>query len=118
MKTKTMIAYGVFLILAGVTGYLSNPEKAATALLSGGFFGCLAILTGVLFHKNWRFAHGLALGILAMLIVVFSWRSTVSWMAVMNGATEKIFAAALITSMLLASLISLGFVIRKPAPKI
>ena len=108
-----MIGYGIFLILAGVTGYLSNPEKAATALLLGGFFGSLAILTGVLFHKNWRFAQTLSLGIIGMLVVVFGWRSTVSWLAVMGGAAEKTFAAALITSMLVASLLALAIVLRR-----
>ncbi len=31
-----LLGYGAFLVAAGVAGYLSNPEKAATALLSPG----------------------------------------------------------------------------------
>ena len=49
MKTKLsqwMIAYGLFLIAMGAAGYLSNPEKAATALKSGGTFGALSMLWG------------------------------------------------------------------------
>ena len=49
MKTKLsqwMIADGLFLIAMGAAGYLSNPEKAATALMSGGTFGALSMLWG------------------------------------------------------------------------
>ena len=51
MTTKTagyLILYGAFLIIMGLLGYLSNPEKAQTALLSGGTFGALSIVWGVL----------------------------------------------------------------------
>ena len=34
-----LILYGGFLIVMGLAGYLSNPEKAKTALMSGGTFG-------------------------------------------------------------------------------
>ena len=51
MNSKTagyLICYGAFLIVMGLLGYLSNPEKAKTALMSGGTFGALSILWGVL----------------------------------------------------------------------
>lgn len=51
MNTTTagyLILYGAFLIVIGLLGYLSNPEKAKTALMSGGTFGALSILWGVL----------------------------------------------------------------------
>ena len=51
MNTKTAgyrILYGAFLIVMGLLGYLSNPEKAKTALMSGGTFGALSIVWGVL----------------------------------------------------------------------
>lgn len=50
MNSKTagyLIFYGAFLIFMGLLGYLSNPEKAKTALMSGGTFGVLSILWGV-----------------------------------------------------------------------
>ena len=34
-----MTGYGLFLIATGAAGYLSNPEKAATALMSAGIGG-------------------------------------------------------------------------------
>ncbi len=51
MSVKTagyLILYGAFLIGCGALGYWSNPEKAKTALMSGGTFGALSILWGVL----------------------------------------------------------------------
>ena len=64
MKTKLsqwMIADGLFLIAMGAAGYLSNPEKAATALMSGGTFGALSMLWGCLMSRgiSWsRWAAG------------------------------------------------------------
>ena len=49
MTTKTagyLILYGAFLIVMGLLGYLSNPEKAKTALMSGGTFGALSLVWG------------------------------------------------------------------------
>ncbi len=39
-----LILYGAFMILVGLAGYVSNPEKAKTAQMSGGTFGALLIL--------------------------------------------------------------------------
>ena len=89
-------AYGAFLMLAGLTGYLSNPEKAKTALLSGGTFGLLNI----------------ALGWLALRGFVFIWRSTVTWMAVAGGQPEKRTAALIISAMLTATLGLIVFLVR------
>ena len=36
-----LILYGGGLIVLGLLGYLSNPEKAKTALMTGGTFGAL-----------------------------------------------------------------------------
>src|SRR5881409_814203 len=57
MNTKTagyLILYGAFLIMMGLLGYLSNPEKAKTALMSGGTFGALSIVWGVLGARGVR----------------------------------------------------------------
>jgi len=43
---KWMVGYGLFLMIIGIFGFLSNPEKAKTALLSGGGFGFLSIVLG------------------------------------------------------------------------
>ena len=106
MDVKTagyLIFYGAFLIVMGLLGFLSNPEKAKTALMSGGTFGLLSILWGVLGARGFRWSRVAAIGTTGLLTVVFVWRSSVGWLAVMDGKREKLFAASLITLMLAAS---------------
>ncbi len=109
---KALFAYGAFLILAGLTGYLSNPEKAKTALLSGGFFGLSNVGLGWLALRGWRRTPRVALGLASFLGAVFIWRATVSWMAVADGQSEKQVAAVLITAMLVATLCQIFFLIK------
>jgi uncharacterized membrane protein (UPF0136 family) len=98
------IAYGLFLIACGLAGYLSNPEKAKTALISGGTFGALSILWGALMAGGVGWSRRAALATSGFLVAVFLWRASVSWLAVVDGATEKRFAAGLITLMGAASI--------------
>ena len=110
MNTKTagyLIFYGAFLILCGLLGYLSNPEKAKTALMSGGTFGALSILWGVLGARGFRWSLPAALATTGLLALVFAWRASVGWLAVIDGKREKLFAASLITLMLVASVLML-----------
>lgn len=105
--TKTagyLIFYGCFLIVMGLLGYLSNPEKARTALMSGGTFGALSILWGVLLARGVRWSLPAAATTTGLLAVVFVWRASVGWLAVLDGQAEKRFAASLITVMLAASI--------------
>ncbi len=106
MDTRTgihMIGYGLFLFAMGIAGYLSNPEKAATALMSGGAFGSLSVVCGWLMLRGLRWARWAASGMTALLFVVFAWRASVSWTAVASGASEKLAAASIITLMGIAS---------------
>jgi uncharacterized membrane protein (UPF0136 family) len=110
MNTRTagyLIFYGGFLILCGLLGYLSNPEKAKTALMSGGTFGALSIVWGVLGARGFRWSLPAALATTGLLTLVFAWRASVGWLAVLNGKREKLFAASLITLMLAASVLML-----------
>jgi uncharacterized membrane protein (UPF0136 family) len=104
LPARIIIAYGAFLILAGLLGYLSNPEKAKTALLSGGTFGTISIALGFLAARRWRPAAALMLALAALLSAVFIWRASASWLDYLSGASDKLTAAVLITAMLLASL--------------
>ena len=115
MNTKTagyLIIYGAFLILAGLAGYLSNPEKAKTALMSGGTFGALSILWGVLGARGVRWSLPAALVTTGLLALVYAWRASVGWLAVLDGKSEKLFAASLITVMLAGSVVLLPALLR------
>ncbi len=110
MTTKTagyLMLYGGFLMVMGLAGYLSNPEKAKTALMSGGTFGALAILWGVLGARGVRWSLPAAITTTGLLALVFAWRASVGWRAVFDGQSEKLFAAVLITAMLAASAVML-----------
>ncbi len=114
MKTKPgywMIAYGLFLIVMGLVGYASNPEKAKTALMSGGMFGTLSIVWGWLMTRGLAWSCLAACATTAFLVVVFCWRASVSWMAYGNGASEKLTAAVLITAMGVASVMTLAVLV-------
>jgi len=102
---RWFVGFGIFLILCGVAGYLSNPAGAKTALMSGGTFGGLSALWGVLMMKGFAWAKLAAWLSTLLLGAAFTWRSIAGWMAYAAGE-PKLFAAALITLMLIASLVS------------
>lgn len=108
-----MVFYGLFLIAAGVTGYLSNPEKAKTALMSGGTFGAVSLGLGFLHGRGVIWARKAGLGVLCFLGLVFTWRASAGWMAVAEGKGEKLFAAVLISLMLAATAAMLTAFFRK-----
>jgi len=115
MNTKAarfLIFYGAFLMLMGLAGYLSNPEKARTALMSGGTFGALSILWGVLDARGVRWSLPAAIATTGLLALVFTWRASVGWLAVLDGHSEKVTAASLITVMLAASVAMLPVLFR------
>jgi hypothetical protein len=109
---RWMIGFGIFLILCGLAGYLSNPEGAKTALLSGGTFGVLSALWGALLAGGFGWARVAALLSTGFLALVFAWRATVGWMAYAAGE-PKLFAAVLISLMLAGSLLTLGVLLRR-----
>jgi len=105
---RWFIGFGVFLILCGILGYASNPSAAKTALISGGTFGGLSALWGIWMVKGGRLLPFMAATLTTlMLCAAFTWRAIVSWQAVTNGQ-PKFIAALLISSMLVASVLSLG----------
>lgn len=112
-NSKWLIGYGIFLFVCGLAGYLSNPVAAKTALMSGSVFGALSIIWGLFLGKGFGFAKWAALVTTLLLCAVFAWRSIVSWQKVMDG-DPKVFAATLITIMLLGSIATVGrLIVRK-----
>ena len=107
-----LCGYGVFLMLAGLTGYLSNPEKAKTALLSGGTFGLLNLALAGLALRGWKPSVPIATGTAVFLGIVFTWRSIVSWVAFAGGQPEKRVAAMIISAMLAATILLVVFLFR------
>jgi uncharacterized membrane protein (UPF0136 family) len=101
------IGYGLFLIVCGLVGFASNPAAAKTALMSGATFGILSALWGFWLLKGGRWPALIAAGLTTLLLcVTFSWRSTMSWQAYADGE-PKLFAATLITVMLIGSIASI-----------
>lgn len=120
MKTQTagyLVIFGVFLILLGMIGYVTHPEKGHTALISGGGFGALWILWGILSAKGVRWSWAAALATTALLALACAWRASLSWLAVADGQSEKAFASVVITMMLTvaASMLFLLLKDRKPS---
>ena len=108
---KWIVVYGIFLIVMGIIGFASNPEKAKTALLSGGFFGGINIVWGVLLAKGFRWAQFAAFATTLLLMAAFSWRAWAGWTDVANGE-PKLVAASLISAMLIASITMIPILVR------
>ena len=106
MSTHTaanLVIFGICLILLGLVGYVTHPEKAHTALISGGGFGALSILWGILGARGRRWTKSAALLTASLLGIACVWRASLGWLAVVNGQSEKVLASLMITLMLVFS---------------
>lgn len=120
MKASTvgyLIIFGVLAILLGVAGYLSNPEKAHTALISGGGFGLLWILWGLLGARGWRASWTAAFITTLVLAVAAGWRASLSWLAVADGHSAKTLAAIIISLMFALAACMLALLLRDHRPR-
>ena len=74
-----LILYGGGLIVLGLLGYLSNPEKAKTALMTGGTFGALDSVgcAGARVPVD-----GAVAVVTTALLTWRAWRASVGWRAV------------------------------------
>lgn len=107
-----LILQGGFLVLLGVLGFLSNPERANTPLLAFGAFGALAAGLGVMGARGVRGSLPLAAAALATFIGVCVWRVGVGWLAVMEGQTSNLYPAIALSLMLAVSAILLAGLIK------
>lgn len=72
MLTPELIAtifYGLLSIGGGVMGYLKSQSKVS--LISGGVSGLLLLLLAGMIHSGVSWAKPIAVGIIALLIVIF-----------------------------------------------
>lgn len=111
-RAATLAIFGIFLIILGVIGYLTNPERAHTAVIFGGGFGALWMLWGILGAKGIRWSWLAAVATTALLALACAWRAGLSWMAVANGQSEKAFASVIISLMLAVSVFMLLFLLK------
>jgi len=105
--SRWLIGYGIFVTFVGLLGFLSNPQKAATALMSGAMIGGVSIGWGLAWAAQRRWAPIGAALTLSVVGGIFVWRSTVSWGAYLEGESQKLTAAILITAMLAATMVVL-----------
>ncbi len=112
-----LVLFGLFLILLGVMGYMTHPEKARTALIFGGGFGALWMLFGILSARGLRWSWPAALATTALLALVCLWRASLSWLAVADGQTEKAFASLIVSLMFAVSASMLFLLLRDRQPR-
>jgi peptidoglycan/LPS O-acetylase OafA/YrhL len=75
--------------------------------MSGATFGILSAAWGLWLLKGGRWPALIAAGLTTLLLcATFGWRSTISWQAYADGE-PKLFAASLITVMLIGSAASI-----------
>jgi hypothetical protein len=115
-----LVFYGLFLFAVAVAAVMYDPKSgqlgfnasAKTALISGGICGGLSIVWGLLAGRGGRWPLGAALVSTVLFAAAFTWRATVGWAAFAAGTTEKWYAATLITTMAVASLLLIASLIR------
>ena len=107
-----LVIYGIFLILLGTAGYVTNPEKAKTALMTGGGFGLISILWGVWGARGARWSRWAAVVTTTLLSGACMWRAGLGWLAVSQGESAKLFPAIVISLMLGASLVVLAMLLK------
>jgi uncharacterized membrane protein len=84
--------------------------------MSGGGFGALSILWGILGAKGRRWSRLAALLTTILLGAACAWRAGLGWMAVANGQSGKVFASLLITLMLAVSVVLLVMLLKDRKP--
>lgn len=98
-----LIAYGVFLVIAGVIGFELTGETSASSILNGGLFGTFVIILGVLHRQGRMWTHPAALSAAGIFLLTFVWRASVKWHAVLSGVTTETAIAVLLTVMSIVS---------------
>ncbi len=72
-----VIAYGILLIIGGITGYVISHSPAS--LIAGSLFGLLAIASGIGINAQVKFASYAALALTVILSCFFTYRFFLSY---------------------------------------
>ncbi len=109
--------YAGIMMVLGLIGFLSNPEKAISALIVGlsalVLFGGL----GVAVKRRKMWSMRLSMGLLVLYVIALSLKVTSLWQSVLAGTPDKLLASVLVSLMLVASLAMVGLVVLFNPPK-
>lgn len=94
-----LIAYGIFLTVSGIAGYVATHATSTSALLNGGVFGTLMIVLGLTIRRGRMWTYPAAASAAVIFTLTFAWRSALQWYAVLQGDDDKLLVAALLTLM-------------------
>ncbi|WP_114781324.1 hypothetical protein [Botryobacter ruber] len=76
--------FGLFLITCGVVSVLFLGRKAKTAIMSGGFFGLVALTAGHFLNLSQPWALYLGLTEAFLLTFIFAWRASTAFHTLME----------------------------------
>jgi len=116
-----LVVYGLLLFEVAVAAVIYNPVNgqvrfnpaAKTALISGALCGGLSLLWALLLWRGARWPFIGAMLTTTLFLAAFVWRASAAWAAFAGGASEKGYAASLITLMSLASLALIVLLLRE-----
>lgn len=109
---SVLIAYGAFLLLAGVIGWIATGEASTSALLNGGIFGSLMMALGVLVRHGRMWTYPAAMSATGIFTLTFAWRGVLQWQHVITDDPSRVWVAILLSVMFAASAVVLRFLVR------
>eukprot|EP01112_Ceratiomyxa_fruticulosa_P003918 TRINITY_DN1423_c0_g1_i1.p1 TRINITY_DN1423_c0_g1~~TRINITY_DN1423_c0_g1_i1.p1 ORF type:complete len:129 (+),score=6.94 TRINITY_DN1423_c0_g1_i1:39-425(+) len=111
LASQRLAYYAVFIAVMGIIGFLTNPAKAKSALISGLVSGGLCLVWSYLISNGSSNTSkwGCIAGFVSCLVLgfVFAWRAFLAWNSYLSGQEEKLVPAVLTSVMSLASAVTL-----------
>jgi uncharacterized membrane protein (UPF0136 family) len=74
-----MLFYGIVLVICGVAGFLYNPTRAVSALVSGVMPGVAAMALSLLIRQRSSWALAASMGATGVFALMFGQRAFNSW---------------------------------------
>lgn len=107
-----LVAYGLFLVLAGVVGFEITKETSRSSLFNGTIFGTLVVILGFLHRQGRMWTHPASLSASAIFTLTFVWRAIVQWLDVTSGDVTRVNIAALLSLMAVVSAVVTAILFR------